>query len=201
MTETEFPDSRNKAREQGVKYYHGKICDNCRNSLRYAKNGACYKCILDRSRRWKSENPMKVKIQRERWYEANREWCLQYAKDWVRNNKERRREYMRQYLPIWSELNREHHNEIRRSWDRENKGKVNAKTARRRSMRSNATPPWANQQRIAKLYEECPDGYHVDHVIPLQGRNVCGLHCEDNLQYLPAHENHVKSNKFLDRRD
>jgi len=61
----------------------------------------------------------------------------------------------------------------------------------------NQIPKWANVQAIKDIYMNRPKGYHVDHIIPLQGNNVCGLHVETNLQYLPAFENISKGNKFI----
>ena len=58
------------------------------------------------------------------------------------------------------------------------------------------TPFWANIEEIKQFYINCPEGYHVDHIIPLKGKLVSGLHCIDNLQYLLAEENIQKSNSF-----
>lgn len=65
-----------------------------------------------------------------------------------------------------------------------------------------ATPKWANHSKIKTLYEkakwlESLTGlkYHVDHIVPLQGKNVCGLHCWNNLQILEASLNLSKRNK------
>jgi len=57
-------------------------------------------------------------------------------------------------------------------------------------------PPWADVEKIKQIYLNRPKGFHVDHIIPLQGKLVSGLHVENNLQYLPAKENISKHNFY-----
>lgn len=71
-----------------------------------------------------------------------------------------------------------------------------ARSAKYRAAKLQAIPSWADMQEIAKIYSQCPEGYEVDHVIPLQGVSVCGLHVQNNLQYLTKEENLAKYNKF-----
>lgn len=71
-----------------------------------------------------------------------------------------------------------------------------ASTAKRKSAKLRATPPWADLTEIKEFYRNTPEGCHVDHIVPLQNTQVCGLHVIDNLQYLPARENIRKNNKF-----
>ena len=70
------------------------------------------------------------------------------------------------------------------------------RAAEYKASKLNRTPKWANIDKIREIYEECPEGYHVDHIIPLNGINVSGLHVENNLQYLLAKDNLKKSNKY-----
>ena len=70
------------------------------------------------------------------------------------------------------------------------------KSARYRGHLSQALPPWADLVKIKDIYKKCPEGYHVDHIYPLRGINSCGLHVENNLQYLTPEDNLKKSNKM-----
>lgn len=55
------------------------------------------------------------------------------------------------------------------------------------------TPYDADRKLIQQIYEDCPDGYEVDHIVPI---SKGGLHHQDNLQYLPWRDNRRKSNKL-----
>lgn len=70
-------------------------------------------------------------------------------------------------------------------------------------LRKRATPRWANYQKIAEFYEKAAQltnetgiQYEVDHIIPIKGKNVCGLHVENNLQILTRYENRKKLNSL-----
>jgi hypothetical protein len=87
-----------------------------------------------------------------------------------------------------------------------NLDKFAAKEAKRRSRKLNATPPWLTEthfKEMANFYWLAKDletvtgqSYHVDHIVPLQGKTVCGLHVPWNLQVLPSDVNLSKSNKL-----
>lgn len=74
--------------------------------------------------------------------------------------------------------------------------------ARRRAVKLNATPPWVDRKELQKIYAEAAkrrragENVHVDHIVPLRGKNVCGLHVPWNLQIIPAHENLSKHNSY-----
>jgi len=59
-----------------------------------------------------------------------------------------------------------------------------------------ATPKWTDTEKIKEIYQNRPEGMHVDHIIPIAGENVSGLHVSWNLQYLDAEENIRKHNSF-----
>lgn len=74
--------------------------------------------------------------------------------------------------------------------------KCRSTTSAYRARKLQAVPKWADMLAIKQFYDSCPEGHHVDHIIPLAGKDVCGLHTLDNLQYLPATENLRKGNRI-----
>lgn len=92
-----------------------------------------------------------------------------------------------------------------KNWQFINKDKVRATRATYKYSKRNATPSWLTNEHylqieslywLAKLQKELTDiDFHVDHIVPLRGKTVCGLHVPWNLQVLSAKDNLSKSNK------
>lgn len=89
------------------------------------------------------------------------------------------------------------------AWGQRYPEKVRAKRAIRRLAQRQACPPWADKQAIANVYAEAVRlssemgiPFEVDHIIPIRGENVCGLHVHWNLRAIPAADNHRKGNRI-----
>jgi len=112
---------------------------------------------------------------------ANKEKIAARKKQWRQDNKAQRAAYYKAYAAT-----------------PEGKAGNAAREGKRRAAKMNRTMSWTETQDIAELYAFCQklDNHHVDHVIPLQGELVSGLHVYDNLQIIPAADNHSKNNQF-----
>jgi hypothetical protein len=96
-------------------------------------------------------------------------------------------------------------NEAALRWARDNPDKANARNTRRRTAKLKRSPPWLNQAHHAELdgmyhfakimRRITEEAYDVDHIVPLQGNTVSGLHVPWNLQVITASENARKGNK------
>jgi len=162
--------------------------------------------ILDRSisslykKVYKLRNSDKVKDTNARYYLSNKEGILAYQKEHRRGyqieyyvkNKDKRKAYQKEYYIE----NREKCNKACRKYYIDNREVYAAHSAKRRAAKLNATPKWADLEKIKTFYLKRPEGHHVDHIIPLQGEKICGLHVLENLQYLTAEENLKKGNRY-----
>lgn len=94
-----------------------------------------------------------------------------------------------------------------KEWQANNKSKVTAINKNYKYSKVNATPSWLTDKHneqiesfywLAKLQQELDDTeYHVDHIIPIRGKEVCGMHVPWNLQIIPALDNIRKGNKIV----
>lgn len=75
--------------------------------------------------------------------------------------------------------------------------KREANARRRARCRKACHPDYIPEVR--QIYKDCPPGYQVDHIVPLNGETVCGLHVPWNLQYLTPQENVKKGNRLIDK--
>lgn len=130
---------------------------------------------------------------------CKRKLLVQKASSWYYKNKDRRREYDARRR----EEHRHLYREASKRFRRKNPERKNADTGSRRRRFREATPKWANMFFIKEIYELAilrtkMTGleWHVDHIIPLRGKLVCGLHVENNLAVVPAKDNLRKSNHF-----
>lgn len=160
--------------------------------------------------------------QQKRWREANKDRVRETNRKGnaarVANYRSRNPEAVLQSQSEYYERNKDAilaQNKIRRDssdthktagkrWADNNKPVVRAMNAARRAKLKNASVSWADSIAIAAIYKEAAAlttstgvKHVVDHIIPLNSKLVCGLHCEANLQVITAEENGHKGNKLL----
>lgn len=99
----------------------------------------------------------------------------------------------------WKKANPNQVKVTKQNWEKNNRGRANALWMKRYALQRNATPAWAELDLIKTVYIKAQQyGFAVDHVIPLQGKNVCGLHVWANLQLLDRSINSSKGNKYYE---
>ena len=195
----EFPkmwNYKNQRLQTGIRvYYSGRICQECKLAFRHSP-----------------EQKLRHKKYHARRYQLKkREICIQtraYQQQPHRKETDKNRlakKYEENKLEIQAERKqrldqnpelRARARETSRNHYYEKKWMYFARSSARRAHKLHVTPEWADLEKIKEIYYKCPTGYHVDHVIPLQSKIVCGLHVPENLQYLTAYANRAKGNKF-----
>lgn len=179
-----------------------KQCTKCKCSLplsAFAKNSRakdglqyhCRTCKLEYQR----NNPRRVEVT-AKYRNANKAICNQRTMESVRKN----REYYNSKARDRVAAHKEHVLALRRSWYAKNSAADIERVRRRAGRIKGANLSLAEQAEVNGLYRFCSifSGYEVDHIVPLNGKLVSGLHVPRNLQVLPVFENRSKGNKFFD---
>lgn len=164
-------ESRRERRREWDRRYIEKNSEKRQESLTLYNNKTETK---ERVAKWHAANRDRVAASRKRWYEKNKERAYQQAAEYARQN------------PAWKA----------------------AHCAKRRAHKFQALPPWISPEQLEEIesfYKKAKElkkltgiSHHVDHIVPLQGKNVRGLHVPWNLQILTASENSKKNNKYED---
>lgn len=164
-----------------------KVCTKCgiekpfdhffnRKGVKDGKTSHCKSCIANRKRDYYRKNSSEINKKHYEWFKSLPEKRQKPYKISARN---RQKDYQ---------------------------CKRNATEASRRFRKESATPSWLSEKHLSEIEEfywlakdlRAISGqeYHVDHIVPLKGKNVCGLHVPWNLQVLPADVNISKSNSI-----
>jgi 5-methylcytosine-specific restriction endonuclease McrA len=187
----DHPKTRKEAVAAGAKFYFtGEPCVRGHVALRKTK-GACLECVkedwaVDNERRKGKPKTAAAVAAGRRYYEKNREAVI--ARAAARPTEEKRR--------------------LQAEYKDRNVDVVRADTSIRKRRHREATPAWLTKEerlQMRDLYVQARkmtaltrERYVVDHIVPLRGEAVCGLHVPWNLRVITQDENLKKSNKLVD---
>lgn len=174
-------------------WYAGPLCKSCYRKQHRQVNIEKYKA---RDAANYAANSEQKKAWQNQYYADHTEECKARSKA---HKKLVGDQHLPGYFPKRRLTHKDEQNAASRRWRKNNLQYDAFRSAKRRARKLQATPPWLTADhwaQIEEIYFTCPKGYHVDHIVPLVGEEVSGLHVPWNLQHLPADVNVRKSNKF-----
>jgi len=153
----------------------------------------CRSCKRQGDKDYYQHNANKVKKTVSEYRLNNAEKVKQVKKDWYENNKS----HVRTTSAIWAKCNPIKIQESAKKYRNANRDKRNALISRYRATKIQATPAWFESDLVKIVYKKAKEwGFEVDHIVPLRGKTVCGLHCWSNLQLLDKSLNSGKRHYY-----
>ena|ERR1700677_1184159 len=183
----------------------------------YNKSNKCKACIKITRKVYRKKNKYKIAQQTKAYQKAHKPEHLFSNRKYYLKTKDKKLAYQRQYRllnkdkllirdRLYNKKNKEKRRQQEKQWRILNRGAYNCKSAKRRAAKLQRTPKWLTQlehEKIKEYYlyaqfftESLEVSHDVDHIIPLQGKNISGLHVPENLQILAAKQNDQKGNKW-----
>ena len=159
------------------------------------RRGFCRDCIAVKGKEYRDKFPDAVAASKRRWAERNQERTREIA----RGTRLRQRQRLAAEGESYTARVRDRYPETYAN--------LMAKWAKRRADRVRATPAWFEAEKVRSIYRQAgrmrKAGFdvHVDHIYPLRGATVCGLHVHTNLRIIPAAENISKGAKMIQMKD
>lgn len=189
--------NKDKSKKDG----HRNSCKSCDKKYREENKEKTSK----KKKLYREENKEKITKQKKEYYQKNKDKILQQKKQHYIENRdiilEQKKEYSKENQDKIVKYKKQHYIE--------NKEYYLANRSKYRASKLQATPSWLTEEQLEeilniykfrqKISDETEVLHHVDHIVPLQGETVCGLHVPWNLQVIPASENLSKNNKFDER--
>ena len=195
---------RAEAKLLGLKIYNtGKPCKHGHFADRYTAGAKCVACASIQSVEWRIANPEKHSASMQKWIENNRELHGTRVKRWQAANKDKVRKDAKSWVKANPEkVKAKHLRHIRKHPDA-----YTARSVASVAKRAKRVPQWLTLDdrwmmreayKLAKLRTQLFGfTWEVDHIIPLRGAFVSGLHVPTNLQVIPKSENRNKRNDYF----
>jgi hypothetical protein len=197
--------TKQQAIEKGIKHYFtGLPCKRGHIAKRNTANSQCRDCAGIKHQQWVDENKEKVQAYNKQWFEKNHDTSKNRNKDWY--SKDENLALKKEKMRVYYEAKKSTIKEKVKTHRQNNPHIERANSAKKRATKLHRTPCWLTRNdalQIKTLYElaskktiETGIAWHVDHIIPLRGKKVSGLHVPQNLRVIPASENLRKSNNW-----
>lgn len=209
--------SRQEAKQLSLTtYFTGNPCKHGHLAKRRTSSGECKECCRIRAKNNAKKLDKETKALRDKLYYEKHKTRIRAMQNELYSNlskeeKQKRRGAITEETKLkqkerskkYYDKNKEKHKELSSIWKAENRHIIYANNQKRRSLKKQAIPKWADLDSIKQIYadsifisEITGIKHHVDHIVPLNSKIVCGLHCESNLRITTASDNLSKGNLF-----
>lgn len=195
---------RSEALSKGLKrYFTGLSCKNGHIAERAVSNFTCLECQKERAQKDYQKDPDKWIRRRVSYYQNNKDIERQKMKSYYMDNAQRQSIIRKKRYYEDVEKNRSYS----RDWSKKNKILRRISQTNRKKKILLATPNWFGELDLFVLseaylladlrYKLTGIDWQVDHMVPINAKNVCGLHVWNNFQVIPAYLNNSKKNKLI----